>query len=102
MITECPFASEACPHYSEATPYQLAGVQEHGCYANTDHVIPRAMGRRATASALLRNYINTPANQVQKCLWEHEAKTNEDNLHPPQIPSEQFMINAIKRARSRE
>lgn len=102
MITPCPFASEACPYYGKDTPPQLEGQQEHGCYSDEDHLFPRALGRRATASALIRNFINTPANRVQRCRWEHDAKTDEDQIYPPAIPSERFMINAIKRARSRE
>ena len=102
MITPCPFANEACPHYAKEPPAQLYVEQEHGCYSDTDHIVPQSMGRKKYASALLRNYIDTPANKVQKCRWEHDAKTNEDIKVTPIVPSEQFMIDAIKRARARK
>lgn len=102
MITPCPFASEACPYYGRDTPKPLIGTQEHGCYSDTDHLLPRAIGHSALSSPLLDEYINTPANKVQRCRWEHDAKTGEDQRIPPQIPTERFIMNAIKRARSRQ
>ena len=99
MITPCPYANEGCPYYGKDAPPQLEETQEHGCYSDTDHVIPQALGRRRYATTLLKHFISTPANKVQRCRWEHDFKTEEEQQNPPQLPSEKFMIDAIRRAR---
>jgi hypothetical protein len=98
-ITGCPSPSPDCPYYGRRAPGPLRSEQDHGCYADTDHVIPRYMGRQATASALLKNYIRSPANQEQLCRWDHDEKTREEYENPPEIPTDRFMIDAIVRAR---
>ena len=59
------------------------------------------MGRIAGASTLLKNYIRSTANQQQLCRWEHDQKTIDEWNNPPIIPSEAFMISAIKESRRR-
>ena len=98
-ITGCPNAGPECPYYGRNTPKALKTEQKHGCYADTDHVIPRFMGRQATASALLKNYIRSTANQEQLCRWDHDRKTVDELKNPPEIPTDRFMIDAIVAAR---
>lgn len=84
MKTECPNAGmEGCPYKP--------------CFADTDHVIPRFMGKGATK--LVQNYIRSKANQQQLCRFEHDKKTREEWENPPELPTERFMIDAIKRVR---
>lgn len=96
MITDCPNAHEGCPYFDKPTPKALRGEQSHGCRADTDHIIPRWMGRAATASPLLRNYIRSKANQQQLCRLEHDKKTIEDWDNPPLPPTDFEMVTAIK------
>ena len=60
------------------------------------------MGRIAGATTLLKNYIRSTANQQQLCRWEHDQKTVDEWNNPPEVPSEAFMIAAIKEARARK
>jgi len=99
MITSCPNACPECPLYDKSTPKALRGIQNHGCYSDTDHIIPRFMGRVAGATTLLKNFIRSKANQQQLCRWEHDEKTIDEWDNPPEIPSDRFMIDAIKRSR---
>lgn len=101
MITGCPNPNPNCPYFNRNTPSPLRGEQTHGCYADTDHVIPRFMGRIAGASTLLKNYIRSKANQQQLCRWEHDQKTIDEQIDHPEIPSERFMIDAIKASRAK-
>lgn len=101
MITPCPNACPECPFYEKKAPKPLQGTQEHRCFSDTDHIIPRFMGRIAGASTLLKNYIRSTANQQQLCRWEHDQKTIDEWNNPPIIPSEAFMISAIKESRRR-
>lgn len=100
MITPCPNPNPDCPFYGKRPPKRLEGEQSHGCYADTDHVIPRFVGRQAT-SKLVKNYVRSKANQQQLCRWEHEEKTRADEINPPEIPPERVMIDAIKSLRKR-
>ena len=101
MITPCPSPNPDCPFYGKKPPGSLQGTQEYGCFADTDHVIPRFMGRKAT-SALVKNYIRSAANQEQRCRWEHDQKTLEEWYNPPEIPPEQVMIDALKELRRKK
>lgn len=87
MKTPCPSPNK------EGCAYAERGK----CYADTDHIIPRFMSKGAPA--LLRNYIRTPQNQQQICRFEHDQKTMQDFITPPEIPSDRFMIDAIIQAR---
>ena len=98
MITPCPNACPECPLYTKKAPTPLRDKQEHGCFSDTDHIIPRFIGRQAT-SALVKNYVRSKANQQQLCRWEHDKKTVEEWQNPPELPTERFMIDAIKEAR---
>lgn len=99
MITPCSNANMECPYFARNTPKRLEDEQTHGCFASTDHVIPRYLGRQAGASALLKNYIRSDANKQQLCRYEHDQKSLEDLQNPPEIPDERFMIDAIIKAR---
>lgn len=98
MISACEGANPECPYFNRPTPGPLRGQQEHGCFSDTDHIIPRFMGRQA-CSKLLKNFIRSKANQQQLCRNEHDIKTAEEWKNPPIVPSERFMIDAIVRAR---
>ena len=88
MKTPCGKELEGCPY------------KERGkCYEDTDHKIPRYLGRQASASALLKNYIRSDANKQQLCRYEHDQKSLEDLRNPPEIPDEKFMIDAIIKSR---
>ena len=102
MITGCPNPNPNCPYFNRNTPSPLRGEQTHGCYSDTDHVTPRFMGRIAGATTLLKNYIRSDANKQQLCRWEHDKKTIDEWNNPPELPSEAFMISAIKEARLRK
>lgn len=101
MITPCEKACRECPNFNRPTPKPLRDIQEHGCYADTDHIIPRFLGKLAGTSSLLKNYIRSPANKQQLCRWEHDSKTAREIASPESIivPSQRFMIDAIIRAR---
>ena len=86
MKTPCFENHEQCPYKNRS-----------GCYSDTDHQIPRFMAKGA--SALVRNYIRTPANQQQLCRFEHDQKSLDDLMYPPELPSERVMIGAIMQAR---
>lgn len=100
-IGPCNEACPECPLWSHRPPKALEDTQEHGCYSDTDHVVPRYLARRVGATALLKNYIKSPVNQVQTCRWEHMQKTEREYENPEavDIPTEQFMIDALKRVR---
>lgn len=98
MITECPKANTECPYFNRSTPGALHETQEHGCFADTDHKIPRFMGRGA--SSLLRNYIRSEDNQQQLCRHEHDIKTAEERNDQPELPSDRFMIDTLVRLRA--
>ena len=97
MITPCPNACPECPLYRRRTPKPLRGEQSHGCYADTDHIIPRFMGK--SASSLVKAYIHSPTNKQQLCRNEHNEKSREDLVNLPELPSRDFMVAAIMRAR---
>lgn len=97
MIGECPNASPECPYFDRATRGVLHDTQDNGCYTDTDHRIPKFMGRGA--NALLRNYIRSDDNKQQLCRHEHDLKTAEEFKDHPELPSERFMIDALIRAR---
>lgn len=99
MIGECPNAGPECPYFNRATQGALHDTQEHGCYTDTDHTLPKFMGK--CASKLVQNYIRSRANKHQLCRNEHDKKTLEEFRCPPEIPDERFMIDAIIKARKR-
>ena len=97
MISECPNAHEGCQYFERSTPGRLRGTQEHGCYADTDHVIPRFMGKGAVA--LVRNYIRSRPNQQQLCRQDHDIKSLSEWASPPELPPEREMIDQLIAAR---
>ena len=100
MIGPCPNPREDCPYYGRRAPASLEGEQTHGCRADTDHILPRFVGKQAV-SKLVKNFIRSKANQQQICRWEHDKKSLEDLKNPPEIPSDRFMIDAIKASRKK-
>ena len=97
-IEQCPLANGDCRYYDQPTPKALRGTQEHGCRSDSDHIIPRAMGKGATK--LVQNYIQrSPDNRQQLCREEHEQKTRDDQINPPTLPDAQFMMDSLARER---
>lgn len=98
-IKHCPNPSYECPWFRRPTPAALEGTQEHGCFSDNDHIVPRFLGETAIENAqILKEYIRLPENQQQICRWEHDIKTREEELNPPEPPSREFMEDAIIRA----
>lgn len=89
-IEQCPNPRPDCPYYTRRPPEQLR-YQEHGCFSDIDHLIPRCLGRTALAKA----FINLPENKERKCRWEHDDKTHQDLINPPSLPSVREMQEAI-------
>lgn len=101
MITSCPTPSPECPYFTQRTPKALRGEQTHGCYADTDHIIPRFIGRQAM-DRVVSSYIRSSANKQQLCRDEHDEKSLEDLKNPPPLPDRRFMINALIKARKKK
>lgn len=76
MKTECPNRNPGCKYY------------EKGCFADTDHIVPRRLG----GCALSRTYIELPDNKQQLCRAEHERKSRSGDAP---LPSREHMREAI-------
>jgi hypothetical protein len=80
MIEGCPNPNPNCKYYYRRPPGPLKYEQSHGCFADTDHIIPQRLARRAGATALEKNYImKNPENQQQLCRWDHDIKGELEN-----------------------
>lgn len=96
----CPTPDEACPYFTRRTPPELRGQQEHGCFSDRDHIIPRFVGKLATEHReIVNEYINSDTNKQQICRWEHEEKSYQELLNPPELPPLEVMIEAINKER---
>lgn len=96
-IEACPNACPECPLYDRRPPKPLRATQEHGCYSDRDHIIPKFMGKGAIK--LVKRFIHSPENYQQLCRWEHNEKSIEDLQNPPELPDVEFMRAAVRAAR---
>lgn len=92
MITPCPHPQEGCPYFDRQPPPQLAD-QDHGCFSDTDHLVPK---RFRGIGWLVGLYIETPNNKVQTCRWWHDDKTERETTDL--IPNHQFMLESVMSA----
>jgi hypothetical protein len=82
MITPCPRPNPNCRYYNMEPRGPLRQFQEHGCYADTDHIIPQRLGRLASSTRAERLYILSGDNMEQTCRWDHDIKTElEDDVN---------------------
>ena len=86
-IERCPNPLPDCPWFGRPTPKCLRSTQEHGCFSDLDHILPRFLGR----TSLQRRFIERPENKQQLCRWEHDEKTFEDENWPPILPDAKTM-----------
>lgn len=96
MRRECPNASPECKYYGRKPPQELRGLQEHGCFEDIEHLIPR----RAGTCALSRYIIRRPENQEWVCRAEHDEKNHRESLtgvDDHQIPSVEEMAEMVER-----
>lgn len=87
--SECPDPNK------EGCPWQF---REGGCFADTDHIIPRFVGRQQPTRAmrrLARLFIVLPENKQQLCRYEHDQKCHEEMVAPPELPPADEMRRAI-------
>lgn len=78
------------------SPEQVERCPLPSHYSDRDHIVPQRYKR---FSWLLRHYIVTPENKQQVCRWEHIQKTDSPAEELENcIPTEDFMITAIRRA----
>ena len=64
----CPITREDCPYYNR--PPRLRDA-ENGCFADTDHIVPRRLATTTLASL----FIESPENKQQLCRSDHDEKT---------------------------
>lgn len=91
-IKPCPHPQEGCPYFNHEPPPQLKG-QEHGCYSDVDHLVPKRFKKLGWLVGL---YIETPTNKVQTCRWWHEDKTERETTNL--IPPTEFMVESVLHA----
>lgn len=90
----CPNANEECVWYNRPAPDCLKSTQEHGCFSDNDHILPRSLGE----TALDKAYLELPSNQQQICRAEHDQKTQQEIHDPPQLPDRETMRESIAKA----
>lgn len=101
-VGPCPNPQENCPWFGRKAPKPLRRTQEHGCFSDEDHIIPRFLGRQATENnRIIRKYINLPENRQQICRWEHDEKTADDLYNPPELPPLEVMKAAIEEEKTK-
>ena len=72
----CPNPQEDCPYYRRPAPGKLKGTQSHGCFSDSDHIIPQRLARRRSATRAEKQYImQNPENREQLCRNLHNEKT---------------------------
>lgn len=87
-IKPCPKSHEGCPLYGLEPPEKLSRTQEHGCYSDLDHIVPRRLAKTAIAAV----YINRPDNKQQLCRNEHNDKSAKGD---EPLPEREFMVETI-------
>ncbi len=103
MITECQNANQECPLYKLRPPKELARTQEHGCFADRDHVFPRHLARVAFFEPdkvdyprrYLVRYIRDPHNLQQLCRNEHNEKSARELVERPEYPTREQIQQAL-------
>lgn len=88
-LTECPDPNK------EGCPWQY---RSDGCFADTDHIIPRFVGRQQETRAmrrLARRFLVLPDNKQQLCRYEHDQKCYEELIAPPELPTADEMRRAL-------
>ncbi len=88
----CPFANEQCKYWNRPAPPELKREQDHGCFADHDHIVPQRLGTTALAACYIKQH---PENQQQLCRELHDAKTS--NGDAP-LPSDEYMLRRITEA----
>lgn len=79
MKTECPNPRPDCKYYDK------------GCFSDTDHIVPRRLGKCALSKA----YINLPENKQQMCRSEHDEKSKQgDEPLPTRTEMRQAVLAA--------
>ena len=94
-IEKCPMANAGCKWYGRPTPKQLEGEQDHGCFSDTDHILPKKLA----SSAMERRFLELPENKQQICRRIHDEKTHNEWIDPPELPDRAFIVEALKKAR---
>lgn len=86
----CPSPRELCPYFERPAPEPLAEQQEHGCFSDVDHIVPRRLGQ----TALGKTFIQLPDNKQQICRYQHEQKP----LEPDELPPREYMVERVREA----
>lgn len=103
-VAPCEQANERCFLYRYSPPDQLADTQDHGCYKDRDHIVPRRMvidEPEGPADRLHNDYVLlSPDNIRMICRREHHerniAEQRYDTLLLP-VPPLGLMMQSLRR-----
>jgi len=102
-VAACEQANERCFLYHYDPPDQLAKTQDHGCFKDRDHIVPRRMvidEPEGPADRVYNDYILlSPDNIRMICRREHHerniAEQKNDTLILP-VPPLEFMMQSLR------